>query len=173
MSSDQHCRERGTMENLSTRKGRSKGGNDDDGSGWRSSRMDEAMRLREAMTNSSTYMKRKLLISQLRSPRREAENQFDDTDSDCGDDDGFEVSSFKEDRKGSENMEPNQEHRRGLCQAGRVVKVDVRCATTPCSKASSASNSVSSRVFQDQLSARFKSTRSTAKKVLSRDSCEE
>lgn len=174
MSSHEPYRGSETPESLSAQKKRSNGQGDSDGDGPRSSRMDEALRLRQAMTNSSSYMNRKLLINQLGSPRREVANQFDDTDSDREADGDFAQASFKASGKSSENVEPSQGSlaRKGFCRAGVMAKADVKCPTTPRSKASSTGNSVSSKVFQDQLSARFKST-STAARTASGDSCEE
>lgn len=178
MSGCEHRQGSETPEDLSAQSEQSKGQSDEDGCEPRCSRMDEALRLRQAMINSSSYINRKLLISQLKSPKHEVANQFDDTESDREEEEEEEEDCagvrFEGGRKSSENLEPNQESvpRKGFCGAGMVATVGVKCPRTLRSKASGTRNSVSSKVFQDQLSARFKSTSTTAR-MASGDSSEE
>lgn len=146
---------------------------DEESSGPRSSRMDEALRLRQAMKNSSSCLSRKQLINALQSPRHEADkNQFDDTESEGESDEDFAVASFKGLSKGfGENDEPNVGSIKGR---GVVIgRLDIKGPTTPKSKASTGTSSLSSKAFQDQISARFRSTAGGPARMASADSNED
>lgn len=144
----------------------------DSGNPPKSTRMDEGLRLRQAMHNSSSRMNRKLLINELKSPTRGVQDQFEDTDEDgeYEDDDDFAVASFRGKNLG-ENDEPNVGTGRYSSRAAILARLDVRSPTSAISK--KFETSVSSKVFQDQLSARFKSTSKPAQKISSVDSTEE
>lgn len=141
----------------------------------KSSRMDEALRLREALQNSSTSrMSRKLLINELKSPKRGGvQDQFEDTDEGEeyeDDDEDFAVASFRG-KNLAENDEPNVGTGRFSGRNSILARMDTKSPTSQASKKSD--HSVSSRVFQDQLTARFKSTTKPARKISSADSTEE
>lgn len=141
-----------------------------------SERMDEALRLRQAMQKSNTsYMKRKQLINELQSPRGEVEHQFDDDDdNDDGasaggreKDDDFPVSTLGASQFDVENVDPNlsvlrRSRRSRLLE--KVFAIEFKDPPTPSSRASAAPVSIPSKLFQDQLSARFKSITSKAPK---------
>lgn len=146
---------------------------DDSSNPPRSSRMDEALRLREALQNSSSRMSRKLLINELKSPRRGGiQDQFEDTDEDglYDDDEDFAVASLRGKNLG-ENDEPNVGTGRLSARSSLLARMDTRSPSSQASKKSD--HSVSSRVFQDQLTARFRSTTKSARKMSSVDSTEE
>lgn len=138
-----------------------------------STRMAEALRLRQALQNpSSSRMSRKLLINELKSPKQGEQHQFEDTDEgdEYEDDDDFAVASFRGKNLG-ENDEPNVGTGRYSSRAAILARLEVKNPSSPASK--KFEMSVSSKVFQDQLSARFKSTSKPAQKFSSVDSTEE
>ncbi|CDF37072.1 unnamed protein product [Chondrus crispus] len=135
-----------------------------------SSRTTEALQLREALQKSSSRMNRKLLINELSSPRRGAnQNQFADTDEldDLEDDEDFAVASFR----GKSLLESLELNVRSAKSSGRHSMFARMDTQSPTSKKSE--QSVSSKVFKDRVAARFKSTTKSARKVSSADSTEE
>lgn len=135
-----------------------------------SSRTTEALRLREALQKSSSRMNRKLLINELASPRRGAnQNQFADTDEldDLEDDEDFAVASFRG-KSLFENLELNVRSAKSSDRHSMFAGMD-----TPSPKSKRSEQSVSSKEFKDQVAARFKSTTKSARKVSSADSTEE
>lgn len=134
-----------------------------------SSRMSEALRLRQAMEKSSSQLSRKFLINELASPRREVKNQFADTDENeqFEEDEDFSVASFRG-RSIFENFELNAEGRKSSRRIPMSGRLDV-----PSPKSKKSEHSVSSKVFKDQLSARFRSTTKQVRKISSTDSTED
>lgn len=139
----------------------------------RSTRMDEALRLRQALHDSSSFINRKHLIGALKSPKTGdgAENRFDDTDDEY--DEGFDVASFHgEARKAGENEASSLGTRAISSRAAILARLDLKTQLSPRADSAGAGG-VSSQVFKDQLSARFKSRPQPARRMASTDSTDE
>lgn len=142
-----------------------------------SSRMEEALRLRQALQDSVSCLNRKHLISELVSPKTadgmEKENQFDDIDEDEYDPD-FEVASIRgEGSRAGENDEPIGGAERYSSRAAILARLEVKPPGHELVNSTGAgTGSISSKVFKNQLSARFKSTTQPARRMASTDSNE-
>jgi len=138
-----------------------------------SARMDQALRLREALHGGvASSLTRKQLISELRTPRQESPSQYEDTEDSVLEEE-FAVASIPGQREGGagENEEPNVCS--NFARSALIAKLDVKSPCTP--PGDRQGGSVSSKVFQDQLSARFRSRSQTQTlaKVTSMDSSDE
>lgn len=155
----------------------SKGGNSLPPETPRSSRMEEALQLRQALQGSASCLNRRHLVGAMASPKKafgtekENQNQFEDMDEDEYNED-FEVASFRGERKkGEDGTTPHTEIERSSGRAAILARLEFKSGGQ--GPVIDEKGSISSKAFKDQLSARFKSTAQPARRMASTDSNED
>lgn len=129
-----------------------------------SNRVDTMLQLREALNMHMPGVMQKQSTNDTEASQTEVLNQYEDTEEA---DEEFEVASIKV----CENEEPNVSSGSNFARSALIAKLGVKSPHTPVSDRQG--GSVSSKVFQDQLSARFKSRKQDLNKMTSVDSSDE